>query len=58
MTSLAHHPEAAIIRVQLRQNLVLKDMPAAVWDELDPMLEIADYTKGSARDDPALRRRE
>ena len=48
MTSLARHPEAAIIRVQLRQNLVLKDMPAAVWDELDPMLEIADYAKGSA----------
>lgn len=46
MTILAQHPEAKIIRVQLRQNRILKDMEPAQWRELEPQLEIADYPKG------------
>ena len=48
MPALAQHPEAKIIRVQLRQNLVLKHLNAAQWQELEPLLEIADYPKGEA----------
>jgi CRP-like cAMP-binding protein len=48
MTSLARHAEAKIVRLQLRQNLVLKHLSAAQWKELDPLLEITDYPKGAA----------
>jgi CRP-like cAMP-binding protein len=46
MTLLAQHPEAKIIRIQLRQNLILKHVEPAQWRELEPLLEIADYPKG------------
>jgi CRP-like cAMP-binding protein len=46
MPQLALHPEARIIRVQLRQNLALRQLTAAQWDELEPMLDIVDYPKG------------
>src|SRR5688572_32787258 len=46
MTILAQHPEAKIIRVQLRQNRILKHMGPTQWRELEPQLEIADYPKG------------
>jgi CRP/FNR family transcriptional regulator, dissimilatory nitrate respiration regulator len=46
MPALSLHPEARIIRVQLRQNLVLRHVEPAQWRELDPLLEIADYPKG------------
>jgi CRP-like cAMP-binding protein len=46
MPLLALHPEARIIRVQLRQNLALRHLTAAQWRELDPLLEIVDYPKG------------
>lgn len=46
MTALNRHPEARIIRVQLRQNLVLKHLNSAQRQELEPLLEIADYPKG------------
>ncbi len=45
MPLLALHPEAKIIRLQLRQNLVLKRLTAAQWHELETMIEIADYAK-------------
>lgn len=48
MPALAQHPEAKIIRVQLSQNLVLKHLNAAQWQELEPLLEIIDYPKGAA----------
>ena len=48
MPLLAAHPEAKIIRVQLRQNLVLRNLSAAQWQELEPRLEITDYAKGTA----------
>ena len=34
MTSLSRHPEAKIVRLQLRQNLVLRHMAHEQWDEL------------------------
>jgi len=46
MPLLALHPEAKIIRVQLRQNLALRHLTAAQWRALEPLLEIADYPKG------------
>ena len=46
MPLLALHPEAGIIRVQLRQNLILKHLAPAQWRELEPLLEVADYPKG------------
>ena len=47
MTSLARHPEASIVRLQLRRNSVLKHMTRAEWDELDTLLDITDYGKGA-----------
>ena len=46
MTLLAQHPESKIICLQLRQNLILKLLGPAQWQELGPMLEIVDYAKG------------
>ncbi|HXF67199.1 MAG TPA: Crp/Fnr family transcriptional regulator [Burkholderiales bacterium] len=48
MPLLKQHPEAKIIRLQLRQNLVLRHLNPAQWQELEPMLEVADYPKGEA----------
>jgi len=48
MPLLAVHPEAKIIRVQLRQNLVLRALTAAQWQQLESQLEITDYAKGTA----------
>ena len=45
MPLLALHPEAKIIRLQLRQNMVLRHLNAAQWQELEPVIEIADYSK-------------
>ncbi len=47
MTSLAHHTEAKIVRLQLRQNLVLKAMTREQWEALEPLLDITDYAKGA-----------
>jgi len=47
MTVLAKHPEARFIRLQLRQNLVLKSMTAAQWAEFEPLLDITDYAKNA-----------
>ena len=46
MPLLALHPEAKIVRLQLRQNIVLRHLDAAQWRELGPLLEIVDYPKG------------
>jgi CRP-like cAMP-binding protein len=48
MTALDRHAEARIVRVQLRQNLVLKHLNSVQRQELEPLLEIADYPKGEA----------
>ena len=46
MPFLGQHPEARILRLQLRQNIVLKRLEAAQWRELEPILEVEDYPKG------------
>ena len=46
MPSLGQHPEARILRLQLRQNIVLKRLEPAQWRELEPILEVEDYPKG------------
>ena len=46
MPALDRHPEARIVRLQLRQNLALRHLTAAQWRELEPQLEIVDYPKG------------
>lgn len=48
MTALDRHPEAKIIRLQLRQNRVLKHLDSVQWQELEPLLEIVDYPKGES----------
>jgi CRP/FNR family transcriptional regulator, dissimilatory nitrate respiration regulator len=48
MPLLAVHPEAAIIRVQLRQNLVLRHLTEGQWRELEQLLDVTDYPKGEA----------
>jgi len=48
MPSLELHPETKIIRLLLRQNLALKHLNPAQWRELEPLLEIADYSKGES----------
>lgn len=47
MTSIAAHPQRNTIRIQLKQNLVLKNLDVKQWDELEPKVEIIDYTKGA-----------
>lgn len=46
MNSLSTHPQRNSVRLQLRRNLVLRDMSAAQWDALEPLLAIAEYRKG------------
>ena len=46
MPLLAQHPEAKIVRLQLRQNIVLKHLEAVQWRELEPVLDVVDYPKG------------
>ena len=46
MTAIAAHPQRNTIRLQLRQNPILRDLPDPAWQELEPMLAIADYRKG------------
>jgi CRP/FNR family transcriptional regulator, dissimilatory nitrate respiration regulator len=46
MASIANHPQSHTVRLQLRQNLMLGDMLPAAWEELEPLLDIADYGKG------------
>jgi CRP-like cAMP-binding protein len=46
MALLANHPEARHLRVELRENLALKALTAPQWQELEPLLDVADYPKG------------
>jgi CRP-like cAMP-binding protein len=47
-TSIDNHPERNVIRVQLRQNIVLKEMAEDERSELDEQLVIVDCGKGDA----------
>ena len=46
MILLAQHPERTIIRLQLRQNVMLQKMSDAERDELAQLLSIVDCAKG------------
>ena len=45
MTAISAHPQRNTIRLQLRQNPILRDMPARTWEDFEPLLAIADYRK-------------
>ncbi len=51
MTSLAAHPQRNSVRLQLRQNQLLQGISNAQWNELEPLLALAEYRKG----DPLVR---
>src|SRR6476469_3122403 len=51
MTAFLSHPQRNSIRLQLRQNLLLKGMSPPQWAELEPLLLGGDYRKG----DPLVR---
>jgi CRP-like cAMP-binding protein len=46
MTALANHPQRNTLRLQLRENLLLKDMQPAQWEALEPLLTVGEYGKG------------
>jgi CRP-like cAMP-binding protein len=46
MPALSLHPEAKVLRLQLRQNNILRHLEAGEWRELEPLLAVADYRKG------------
>lgn len=46
MSAIVNHPQRNTIRLQLKQNLVLREMPAPAWADLEPQLEVAEYHKG------------
>ena len=45
MSSITTHPQSNTIRLQLKQNLVLREMPAIAFEELERELEITEYRK-------------
>ena len=46
MSALPQHPQRNSIRLQLRQNQLLRGMSAAQWAELEPLLVVGEYRKG------------
>lgn len=46
MTLLVQHPERNVIRLQLRQNVILQGLTEGQWLELEDWLEIVDGGKG------------
>ena len=42
---LDHHPESSVIRLQLKQNVVIKGLSAEDFAELEPMLDIVECGK-------------
>jgi CRP-like cAMP-binding protein len=46
MTIVADHPERNIIRVQLKQNVVLKNLRDSEMEALEPYLTVIDHQKG------------
>ena len=47
---LLRHPRRDAVLLQLKQNLILREISSTAWDALEPLLEVADYRKG----DPLL----
>jgi len=46
MTALVNHPQRHTLRLQLRENYLLKDLRPDQWVALEPLLSIAEYRKG------------
>src|SRR5437763_5310766 len=46
MTLLVNHPQRSEIRARLQQNIVLRRLATAAFDELERDLAIVDYRKG------------
>lgn len=46
MTTISAHPQRNTVRLQLRQNPILRDMTAGAWEDFEPLIVIADYRKG------------
>jgi len=46
VSAILNHPQRHTIRLQLKQNLMLREIPVSAWDDLEPQLEIAEYRKG------------
>ncbi len=46
MALIANHPEKNIIRVQLSQNCLLRELTQQEFMELEPLLDVTDHTKG------------
>lgn len=46
MTALVNHPQRHTLRLQLRENLLLRDLRPDQWLALEPLLSIGEYRKG------------
>ena len=46
MSAIANHPQRNTLRLQLRENLLLREMQPAQWEALEPLLTIGEYGKG------------
>jgi len=46
MTALASHPQRNSLRLQLRENYLLRDLRPEQWAALEPLLVIGEYRKG------------
>ena len=46
MATIASHPQRNTLRMQLRENLILRDMLPEQWSQLEPLLTVAEYRKG------------
>jgi len=46
VTSIAIHPQCNSLRLQLHRNLLLRDMTAEQWRELEPLLAAGEFAKG------------
>jgi len=46
MTLITVHPQSNSLRLQLHRNLVLREMRADQWQELEPLLAAGDFAKG------------
>ena len=47
MLTIANHPQRNSIRLALKQNRILREMPLDVWSDLEQSLEVTDYKKGA-----------
>jgi len=48
VSAIINHSQRNTIRLQLKQNLILRETPLSAWNELEPQLEIAEYRKGES----------